>query len=157
MWSTPTLPTLLLAIAAAVGLPELLRLVIRMWTRAGRAEGAKVETDAWAVASQELRGWTSDARDEAQRARTDARELEGTLRAEMSAMRAAHDQDRDELDARFARLEADRDGLRTAVEELRSWGRVMVTRARRAGIDFPAPPPGVSDTDPRLRVAVSGE
>jgi hypothetical protein len=52
---------------------------------------------------------------------------------------------------RINTLERDRAAEQRRFDELIAWGRRVVTMLREAGVAFPPPPPGVVDTDPRMR------
>jgi peptidoglycan hydrolase CwlO-like protein len=102
-WSWASLPTVIVSAAAALGLNKALELVITRKSR--RGADAKIQVDAGAVISGELRQWAAQAIAQADAANKRAAELETKFQVRIDELVRKLDEAGDKIDEAERRIE----------------------------------------------------
>lgn len=102
-WSWSSLPTVIVSAAAALGLNKALELLITRRSR--RGQDAKIQVDAGAVISGELRQWAAQAIAQAEAANKRAAELETRFQGRIDELVRKLDDAGDKLDEAERRIE----------------------------------------------------
>lgn len=100
--------------------------------RTAEIEQSKLDTTRWQA---QVDSWRSDVA----QLRADRKEDEQRHQEQIAALRE-----------RMTRIETVAEEERRARFELITWARNVVALLRQAQISYPAPPPGVADTDPGI-------
>lgn len=112
--------------------------------RAAQASTAAIETRKLDVTSwqAQVEAWRADVKQ--------LRELRAEDKAEHEAEMARMQERIDGLDTKLRDASRERVRDRANMDALIAWARVVVGLLRQAELVFPAPPPGVTDTDPGI-------
>lgn len=106
-------------------------------TTTAEIEQKKLDVASW---QDQVKSWRDDVQ---------------TLREQRAADKAEYDREISKCNVRITELEEGRraDARQRAetqahLDAVVAWGRMVVMLLHRAGIAYPAPPPGIQDTDP---------